>query len=62
MLRVYDKGNGRNYIAYDENQNDKCYELIKYQDNLHYLVIKNMEMVMDLHPLIEGKDFYFWTN
>lgn len=63
MYRVYDKGNGINFIWYDESNNDKAKDLVMWQCALYPLVVDCTKMAMDLScKMVEWVDFYFGTN
>lgn len=60
MYRVYDKGNGINFIWYDENNNNKAKDLVMWQGGLYPLVVDGVKLVMDLScKMVEWVDFYF---
>lgn len=61
MLRIYDKGNWKNFIGWWEN--NEPHELKKIRGKF-YILKMSLELwaIPQWEPLVEWKDFVFWTD
>ena len=60
MLKIYDKGNWKNFIGY---KNGEVFELVKEGGRIYLAELKFDRGLCAMgNPLIYGKDFIFWED
>ena len=60
MLKIYDKGNWKNFIGY---KNGEVFELVKEGGRIYLAELKFDRGLCAMgNPLVCGKDFIYWEN